>query len=142
LAKKKEVEQPLKQKSKLHEYAFTLRLLSEKEDKLKEDLKKLHGEMEELNGKFLSLMELNNITSMKVNGVGTCYVAADIYPSVKDETALFAFLRKNEAASLIKETVHPATLKAYVKEQIENTNTIPDGVEVFPKNKVRIRVGK
>lgn len=52
----------------------------------------------------------------------------DVYASTveakKDE--FFEWLRDNGAGSLIKETVHSQTLRAYVREQRENGVTIPE----------------
>jgi hypothetical protein len=52
---------------------------------------------------------------------------------------LYDSLKQNGAGSLIQPYVQPSTLKGYVKERSKNSNKLPEGVEITPKNRVRIR---
>lgn len=137
---KKAVEAKLPEKFII--FAKKLRKLTDTRDELDESLKAIKAEMEAFNEEFVELMRDSEMQKYTVAGAGTCFIQTDIYPDVKDEAALFADLRANDAGSLIKETVNFNTLKAYCKEQLDSKNKLPAGVEVFPKPKVRIRRSK
>ncbi|MFH1328119.1 MAG: hypothetical protein ABIH76_04665 [Candidatus Bathyarchaeota archaeon] len=124
---------------KLADFARRLRAYKDKKNKLKEELTNLNKEMDEFNTEFVELMEHGDITKFSVEKAGTCTLVADIFPDVKDEPTFFGWLRDNGFKDLIKETVSFQTLKAFCKEQLENKNTLPKGVTVFPKPVVKIR---
>lgn len=140
MSKKEKAE--VKLTPKLVDYARKLRIFKDKDERLKNDLKDLHKEMEDFNRLFVELMQDNEMSTFKVEKTGTCYLEADIYPDVKDEVTFFTWLRDNGFKYLIKETVHPQTLKAFCKEQMESKNKLPKGVTIFPKPLVKIRRSK
>jgi hypothetical protein len=141
MAKKKEKEQqviPTKALTRLTEFAKKLRAINAKFDKLEADEKKLNEDADALNDEFVEYMELNGLQKFTVKGVGTCYIAGDIYPQVKDVEKMHAWLKDNGFGDMIKPTVNHNTLKAFCKEQLEAKNKVPAGVKVFPKSTVRI----
>jgi predicted nuclease with TOPRIM domain len=128
-----------KPESKLVQYAKQLKTMEAKKDKIETQLSDLNKEIDDFNTQFVELMEKEGVQKFTVDNVGTCYIQADIYPKVTDVEQLHADLRDNGAGAMIKETVNYQSLKAYIKERLEQTNIMPKGVEVFPKAKVRIR---
>lgn len=64
----------------------------------------------------------------------------DPKPSVTEENknAFFAWLRENGHGELIKENVHPTTLKSWVKNQRKANQPIPEMVEVFDYKTLKI----
>lgn len=120
-------------------YARQLRELSTKFDQLDETKKKLNVEWDELQKKFVDLMETNKLQKFSVKGVGTCFIATDLHVNVDDKDKLFTYLRSHEAGALIKETVNGSQLKSYVKELREEANVTPDGVSTYDTAEVRIR---
>lgn len=75
---------------------------------------------------------------------GTFSIGDEPYPSVKDEAKLFEWLKKQKLGDLIKKTVNWQTLKAAVKEQLEDGKPVPtvedSGMSLFLKQ--IIKVGK
>lgn len=86
-------------------------------------------------------MDDNNVTTMSVDGVGRVGLTADVYVSVLAENrlALHKWLRDNNHADLIKETVNAGTLKAFIKASIKKGETFPeDIIKVTPFSRVTI----
>lgn len=117
---------------KLHE-------VREKKTILEHGVELVNKESDELQTKIVDLMESLGITHIDVDGVGNCFLTKTIYPKVVNEEVLFKYLRSHGASDIIKYSVHPQTLKAYVKEVMEVKNEVPLGLEIFPKTKVSIR---
>lgn len=116
-----------------------LKALLDKKEVLENQLSDLNKEIEEHQIKFVELMELHSIQRFSVNDVGTFYLSSDLFPRVLDRELLFQDLQARGAGDLIKPTVNAQTLKAYVKECLENKNEIPKGIETHSKTVVRIR---
>ena len=139
MAKKKEVVKP---SNDLVRYAQQLKVYVDKKNNLSTELKELNALMEAFNAEFVELMQDSKVSKVEVDGVGTCSISRDIYPSITDQVKLFAALRKSGAGAMIKEVIAPGTLKVYCKELLESENKLPAGVEVFPKLKVKLRKAK
>jgi len=73
-------------------------------------------------------MEEEEITSINIADVGRLGVASDMQTSVLAENrdAFHSWMRENGHGDLVKETVHSSTMKAFIKEQIQNGEEIPD----------------
>ena len=127
------------QQSKLVEYAKKLRCMKDKKEALKSELEDLNKELDTFNKEFVELMELNQLKKFTVDGIGTCYISADIYPKVNSVELLHEDLRLHGAGALIKEVVNHQSLKAYCKECLEAKNELPKGVDVYPEAQVVIR---
>lgn len=69
-----------------------------------------------------------DISSMNINGVGRLGIAGDAYCSTLkgQKGALFQWMEDNDHVSLITEVINPSTLKAFIKEQKDLGNPIPD----------------
>lgn len=115
----------------------------------KDRKKELEDELKTVNGKIRSLaeheipdyMEENDIDKLSVEGVGTCYLTQKVYASVKvdDREGFYEWLRENGNADLIKETVYPATLNAFAKEQLSEGKALPEMCEarLYPTANLR-----
>jgi hypothetical protein len=77
------------------------------------------------------LMDSMDIENAKIEGVGTIYLRHDLYANVKadDRDKFYDWLRDNGFDELIKETVHPGTLKAWAKEQLDQAKPLPEAVQ-------------
>lgn len=80
-----------------------------------------------------------------VKGVGTVYLADDLRTQIKDMEAVAEVLRKHGMGELVRETVHGQTLKALVKEfmqegkEQELLDELQKVVNVQPFTVARIR---
>lgn len=124
---------------RLKEYAKQLKKLKEEKSAAEDKLSAINKKLEIFSDKYVELMQDYKIKSYTVAGVGTPFTYVSYMPTIKDQKKFFAYLRKNRFGSLIKETVHPQTLKAFTKESIEERNVTPKGLSVFIKTKVGIR---
>ncbi len=133
----------------LMEMADKLRDLKEEKDRLQKDLKEVNAGIEEINGQLVSEMMENELQSFKRNGI-TFYLQTDYYASViADEgkqAQLYRNLRGEGFGDIIRETIHPQTLKAFSKEQFkEHDHQLPSWLEglinFYPKDSVRMRKG-
>jgi len=102
--------------------------LGEELDALEEQRKPLQKEYDQLRLDAIpSQMAEEDITSLK-GSWGRCTLTSDLYVSAPNKVALHAWLEESENASLIQPTVNAQSLKAFVKEQINKGNDIPDGL--------------
>ncbi len=100
-----------------------------------EDTKKpLQARYDELRKKLLpDAMTAAGISNFKLSSGGTVYISNKISASVRedDRQNFYAWLRDNGHAGLITPNVHPSTLTAWVKEQIENGNAVSPLVRLY-----------
>ncbi len=125
--------------NELVEYGNKLHELLDEKSELDEAAKKLASEIDSIQRKFIDLMEAHKVKNFTIDNVGMFYLSSSIYPRVVDQQQLFADLRQRGAGTLIKETVNSNTLRAYVKECLENSNEVPKGVDVYAETKIRMR---
>jgi hypothetical protein len=121
------------------EKAKELKALIDHKKSLEEEVKEMNRRIDTVQESFVEMMEHQDVQNFSVRDLGMFYVCSDIHPRMVDQEALFADLKSRGADSLIKPTIHSRTLKAYVKECLENKNEVPQGVEIFTKTSVRIR---
>lgn len=69
------------------------------------------------------------------------FLQGDLHAHViaSDREIFHAWLRKAGHGDLIKETVHPSTLKAFVKEQLSQDVVLPDFIQAAPYLKAVLR---
>jgi len=131
---------------KLFELADQLKDLTEQKNTLQADLKELNKKLEDVNGALAREMldaELQNFQ----RGDRTFYLRTDLQVSdiAEMREALYQTLRDQGFGDLIKETVNPQTLKAFVKEQVADTedDELPEWiapyVRAYKQEKVGIR---
>ncbi len=72
-------------------------------------------------------MEEVEFDTVNISGVGRVSLRAEIYASIqgKHKEDAYRWLVLNGHGSLIKDTVNAGTLKAFIREQIENGEEIP-----------------
>lgn len=110
---------------------------TEKEE-LEQQVSKLGEDIKKESFACAKILIENQTRSIVVEELGRCQYAQTNYFNVKDRDALHQFLRENQAESLIKETVHGQSLKAYCKERLEQNLPLPTGVETYTEEYVKI----
>jgi len=122
-----------------------LRLIELKDEinRLKSQLSEKQRDFEAQEKKVFTLMLNYDIQSINIEGK-TVYRTIGNYPRIKDEDAFFEYLRESGQESLIKETVHPTTLRSWFNELMENNpeeaeRLMGSVLEVYQKEQVRIR---
>lgn len=95
--------------------------------------KKLTAEKEDLEkNQIPKIMEDSEQDKVSITGVGTVYLQGDVqvYVKIEDQSKTYDWLKKNGHGDIVKETVHPGTLKSWSKEQLENGGELPPGLNV------------
>lgn len=106
-----------------------MRELKDRKKSLEDELKALNEELTSIETEKLpTCMDDNDVEKFTVPGVGTIYQQVKVYAYVKaeDRERFHDWLRATENGELIKETVHPQTLNAFAKEQLEAGNDLPE----------------
>lgn len=106
-----------------------LRTAKDRKEALEAELKTVNGTIRDLaEQRIPEYMEDNEIDKITVDGVGTLYLTTKVYANVKaeDREVFYEWLRETGNGDLIKETVYPATLNAFAKEQLGNGVALPD----------------
>ena len=119
--------------SKLTQLATELRILKDRKEALEENLKSVNAQISAIQGAALpNAMEEADITKFTVEGIGSVHLRDDVAASVlkADREALHTELRGTGHEALIVDHVWPQTLTAWVKEQLENGNPVPDLIKV------------
>jgi len=129
----------------LIELASQLRTLKEKEACLKDELSNTRIQIKNIKKDLVNQMINCEVQNFKHND-NIFYLTTSIYVSdvASRREELYSTLRDNGYGSLIKETVHPQTLKAFVKELMaENGDEVPEWlnglVTVYEEQEVRIK---
>ena len=129
----------------MFDLADTLRELQEKKALLQEELKDVNGQIKDTTGLLSEQMINHEIQNFKRNGrLFYLTTLRDIRAVASMREQLCEVLREKGFGDLVKEAVHPQTLQAFVREQIEeNDDEVPewldDLVTVYEEDQVRIR---
>ncbi len=119
--------------------------LREKEAQLKKQLSEINSQIKDTTSQLTEQMVSHEIQNFNRNG-RLFYLTTQVYisgvASMRDE--LHHSLREQGFGDIVKEAVHPQTLRAFVREQIkENDDELPewlDGlVSIYEEEQVRIK---
>jgi chromosome segregation ATPase len=105
-------------------------LKSTKED-LERSLTAVNNEITQLTQQIIpELMAAMDISRLSIEGLGTLFKRSEVHAYVLAERReeFHQWLRENGHEDLIKETVHPKTLKAFATEQLTDGNPLPECV--------------
>lgn len=120
---------------------------------LKEELEELDARKKQVQARFDQLRKVDIPEKMQAMGMvdargkGSFTVGGarlslrtDLYPNVRKENqeAFFAHLRESGEGDLIKESVHPQTLKAWVKDKIAGGQAVPEHVTTYEETSVTL----
>lgn len=129
----------------LIELASQLRTLKEKEARLKDELSNTRIQIKNIKKDLVNQMINYEVQNFRTGG-NIFYLTTSIYVSdvASRREELYSTLRDNGYGSLIKETVHPQTLKAFVKELMaENGDEVPEWlnglVTVYEEQEARMK---
>lgn len=129
---------------RLFELADALKALRDRKDALEAELKQVNMDIDNTDWHLATLMaetETRNFTRAGTMFCLTSKTRASAREGMKDE--LFAALREQGYGDLVYETVNCSSLSAFVKEQMEEHDALPDWldglVSVFEKTTVSVR---
>ena len=92
---------------------------------------------------FIAL-ENAGLQNVKGEDGTTFFRKVQLFANVKvdDKPTFFQWLRDHEMGDIIKTDIHAKTLTAFVKEQLEHENELPDYVTTFSRTTIGYRGGK
>lgn len=123
--------EPLDKNAQVKDRAGRMRDLEQAYDLLDPVLKAINAEYDAIRKKVIpDLMQELEIRTVTYDGIGRIQLAGDVYASIPadQQEAAFQWLREHNYGTLIKESVHSATLKAWAKEGLEQGRELPEGV--------------
>ena len=89
-----------------------------------------------------ALVSQDKTATAEYDGLGSAVLGKPmLYASCKidNQPMLFSYLATEKRTDLIKETVNPKSLSAYVSELIESGKSIPDFISYYLKPKIKLR---
>ena len=125
---------------KLSTLTRQLRDLKREKDEAEAALKEINKKYDQLRKITIpEVMEATDpdLSKLSIKGIGTLYLKTDLYAGIKDKEAAFEWLRENGYSDLIGETINGSTLRAWMKEQLEEGTELPD---VFRCDPYRVAV--
>lgn len=119
----------------------TLLKMKESIKKLEDELKALKQEYEILEQKIFDEMFNSDIQSIDVSGYKVYRMIRE-YPRIIDNESFIKWLKENGYSDIIKETVHPQTLRAWFKEfsdKYEFIDELKTMLEIYQEKSLGIR---
>lgn len=109
-------------------------------EKLEEEAKEAKKDFESIQIKLVEHLQLKSASkTAKYDGLGCISIMSPILGARSlNEEKLFQYLKETDRQDLIKATVHHKTLSAFVKEQLETGQEIPDFIEYWFKPSTRL----
>lgn len=80
--------------------------------------------------------EEDDKTSTSFTNGGSMRITPDVYPVVKNPQELLEWIKANNMESIL--TLNYQTMQSLVKERLTNGKSIPNGVDIFLKDKLTI----
>jgi len=117
-------------------------------DAREERLKELKAErdmiVQTLLPKKMKAGEDNEVNKISIKGRGTIYLQTEIFTYCKsdDRQAMYDWLIEHERSDMVVPYVHPATLKAFAKESMEEGFETPPMLTISSRREARTRKGK
>lgn len=123
--------------------ADRLKDLKQHKKELESEIKALNAEIEETEAKLVELMVAEEMQNFTRNGQ-MFYLQTKTYASAVAERKqeLYEWLKNNGFGDMVVETVHPQSLAAFVKEQMDDgelPQELAELVNVYEKTAVGIR---
>jgi hypothetical protein len=132
-------------KPTLVQLAAEMKSLKTDLDDLEETRKPIQARYDEIRKKLLpDAMVSAGVSNFKLTDGGTVYITNKISASVRedDRPRFFNWLRDNGHAGLITPNVHPATLTAWAKEQLEAKRPVSPFIRLYEEPMASIRGAK
>lgn len=127
--------------TKLHALVAEWHATRKTKEELEEALKAVNLRLDAQNKAVVAEMDATDVKKVEFEGIGLVHQRGEFYARVKDEAALISWLDANGGSAMAKRSVHPSTLKAFVRERLEANLPVPDGVDGYSVVKAVLRGG-
>lgn len=113
--------------TELHSMALEMRSLQNQRDELTDSLSEVNKRLDELRLRLIpDAMANADIRSITFKDIGRIQLAMDLYASIKDKEAGYAWLIEHGYEGLVMAYVQPSTLKAALKVAIKDGQEFPE----------------
>lgn len=136
---KKEKSEEVLSGSRQHELGVNIMSLKSTKKELEETLTETNKEIDALETELTELMETSGVDLFRVAGVGTFFTQEHYYPTVNDKESFASWLDENGEGAIAVRSVHPQTLKSWVKARLAEGLELPPMVTNFIKRRVNTR---
>ena len=109
------------------EMARTMRELQKRKDDIEATLKEINADLDELRLKKIpDAMAEEDLRTLTIEGVGRVQLTRDAHVSLVDKKLAYEWLQEYGFGHLIQDYVQPATLKAFVKTEMQEGQEFPE----------------
>lgn len=112
---------------------------------LEQELKTLNKDLSNKSKILFHIMFNEDIQSLNIDGK-TVFRTVKPYPRIVNEQSFFKWAKDNGFGDLIKETIHPNTLRSWYTEYSEQNDnaetTLTDMLEIFEEEGIGVRKTK
>ena len=138
MVENKVLEDKGKEDIEIKNYAKKLVDLNEKKRNLKKELGIIEDEKKKIVEILIEVFRIKGITSIVFKELGNVYLHIGSFPSIKDPASLEKWLKDNQLFETMF-SFNKNKLGAFCRECVEDSKSLPDGVELFTKEDVRIK---
>ena len=111
----------------IHKLAIEMRQLQDRKDAQMEALSETNKRLDEIRVKLIpDAMVDADIRTITFEGLGRVQLAMDLYASIKDKEAGYAWLTEHGYDGLIVPYVHPSTMKSAFKKALQQGQEFPE----------------
>lgn len=128
----------MKEDKEIKGYAEKLFKLNEKKKVLKRELEKIESDRKILIEMLVEIYRLKRITSVTFEELGNVYLHVSSFPKINDLSTLEKWLIENKMFEAML-SFNKNKLGAFCRECVENNKSLPEGVELFLKEDIRIK---
>lgn len=118
-------------------------LRNEKQE-LESKVKDVDAQLDQIRQELTQIMENLGIQKFGLEGIGTFYLATNIYPKILDNDLLVSWLDDHGLASIAPRKVHIPSFKEMFEARMEKDEPVPSAelVDMSSETSVRLRVAK
>ena len=128
----------------LFDISDKLVILRDRKKELEDELKEVNSDITETEEQLVNAMVEEEMQNFTRNG-RQFILTSRTYASAKSGmmTAICVWMKENGLGDMVKESVHPQTLQAWVKEKMEEAGALPEELgemlNVYEKSGISIR---
>jgi len=126
-------------KNLMFSLAEELLSLRDQKDLIESQLQEINKQIESTNDRLAEIMIAQDCHRFNHQGV-TYYSAVEMRPRIIDESSFFDWLKKHDYEGIMKNTVHPSTLRSWYKEDGVKYEQELKGTMLDVSEQVRVRI--
>jgi hypothetical protein len=119
---------------------YQLRL---KKQEIENKVKDIDAELDQVKLELTKIMEDLGVQKFALDGIGTFYLAVNVYPKILDDNQLISWLDANNLSTIAPRKVHVPSLREMFEQRLQDDQPVPTNlVDMTPQTSVRLRASK